>query len=151
MCQVLISLIKILCWSSNNLNILCYIKGMSNGGMFIWTRIMERLAATVASAGVNIEKGSCTLWTLNEITFKRKKIYSILYFLGTVCSSPLRGYNPMPDSPVNIIDFHGLQDNVIPYSPESPGNLGEGPDMTTETNDGYYYHIKPDHLTKVKK
>ena len=78
---------------------------------------MERLAATVASAGVNIEKGSCTLWTLNEI----------------------------------IIDFHGLQDNVIPYSPESPGNLGEGPDMTTETNDGYYYHIKPDHLTKVKK
>jgi len=95
-----------------------HVSGMSNGGMFIWTRIMERLAATVASA-------------------------------GTVCSSPLRGYNPMPDSPVNIIDFHGLQDNVIPYSPESPGNLGEGPDMTTETNDGYYYHIKPDHLTKV--
>jgi len=95
-----------------------HVSGMSNGGMFIWTRIMERLAATVASA-------------------------------GTVCSSPLRGYNPMPDSPVSIIDFHGLQDNVIPYSPESPGNLGEGPDMTTETNDGYYYHIKPDHLIKV--
>ena len=43
-----------------------------------------------------------------------------------------------------------LQDNVIPYSPESPDNLGEGPDMTTLANEGYYYHIKPDHLSKVK-
>ena len=43
-----------------------------------------------------------------------------------------------------------LQDNVIPYSPESPDNLGEGPDMTTLANEGYYYHIKPDHLNKVK-
>ena len=28
-----------------------HVSGMSNGGMFIWTRVMERLAATFASAG----------------------------------------------------------------------------------------------------
>lgn len=28
-----------------------HVTGMSNGGMFIWTRIMERLAGTLASAG----------------------------------------------------------------------------------------------------
>lgn len=95
-----------------------HVSGNSNGGMFIWSRIMERLAATIAST-------------------------------GTVCSSPLRGYNPMPDSPVSIIDFHGLQDATIPFSPESPGNLGAGPDMTTQTTDGYYYHIKSDHLSNV--
>ena len=55
----------------------------------------------------------------------------------------------MPEAPISIIDFHGLLDTVIPISPDVPGNLGPGPDMTTEANDGYYYHIKMDHLTKV--
>ena len=67
----------------------------SNGGMFIWTRAMERLAGVLAS-------------------------------VGPVCSSPLRGYNPMPDTPVSIIDFHGLKDHTIPFSPDLPGNLGPG-------------------------
>ena len=66
-----------------------------------------------------------------------------------MCSAPLRGFNPMPPAPVNIIDFHGTIDTVIPMSPDVPGVVGPGPDMTTETNDGYYYHIKLDHLTKV--
>ena len=69
--------------------------GMSNGGMFIWTRVMERLAGSVASA-------------------------------GTVCSAPLRGYDPAPDSPISIIDFHGRLDSTIPMSPEGPDNLGPG-------------------------
>ena len=69
--------------------------GMSNGGMFIWTRVMERLAGSVASA-------------------------------GTVCSAPLRGFDPAPDSPISIIDFHGRLDSTIPMSPEGPDNLGPG-------------------------
>ena len=28
-----------------------HVSGMSNGGMFIWTRIMERLSNTIATAG----------------------------------------------------------------------------------------------------
>ena len=56
----------------------------------------------------------------------------------------------MPDSPMSIIDFHGLLDDVIPASPNSPENLGPGPDNTTKNVDGYYYHIKLDHLIKVR-
>jgi len=95
-----------------------HVTGRSNGGSFIWSKIMDRLAATFASA-------------------------------GTACSSPLRGYNPMPDSPMSIIDFHGLLDDVIPASPNSPENLGPGPDDTTKNIDGFYYHIKLDHLMQV--
>ena len=86
-------------------------------GMFIWTRALARLSASLAS-------------------------------VAPVCSAPLRGYNVMPDSPVNIIDFHGLNDRRIPFSPEGPGNLGEGPDDTTIANDGYYYHRKMFHIRK---
>ena len=38
---------------------------------------------------------------------------------------------------------------MVPYSPEAPGNLGPGPDMTTEARDGHYYTIKRDHLVQV--
>ena len=55
----------------------------------------------------------------------------------------------MPDTPVNIIDFHGLNDRTIPFSPAGPDNLGAGPDDTTIASDGYYYHIKMVHLTAV--
>ena len=55
----------------------------------------------------------------------------------------------MPDAPMSIIDFHGLLDNVIPASPNSPENLGLGPDNTTKNIDGFYYHIKLDHLMQV--
>ena len=55
----------------------------------------------------------------------------------------------MPDSPISIIDFHGLLDSTIPISPDGPDNYGPGPDMTTESSDGYYCHIKMDHLLKV--
>ena len=66
-----------------------------------------------------------------------------------MCSAPLRGFNPMPDTPISIIDFHGLLDSTIPPSPEAPDNLGPGPDMTTEARDGHYYTIKRDHLVQV--
>lgn len=102
------------CVDTNHL----HMSGASNGGMFIWTRAMERLSASLAS-------------------------------VGPVCGSPLRGYNPMPDSPVNIIDMHGLNDRTIPFSPDGPGNLGAGPDDTVIASDGWYYHIKMIHLDNV--
>ena len=55
----------------------------------------------------------------------------------------------MPPSPVSIIDFHGSLDSVIPMSLDTPDILGPGPDDTVENSDGYYYHIKQDHLDKV--
>ena len=69
--------------------------------------------------------------------------------VGPVCSSPLRGYNSMPDTPVNIIDIHGFEDDVIPYSPEYDTNLGEGEDDTVIANDGWFYHIKMRHLNDI--
>jgi len=69
--------------------------------------------------------------------------------IGTVASSPERGFNPVPESPVSIIDFHGFADGVIPMGPDAPDNLGPGPDDTTENSDGYYYHNKEGHLKKV--
>ena len=56
----------------------------------------------------------------------------------------------MPDSPISIIDFHGFNDTTIPASPDVEGVLGPGPDNTTQTHDGYYYHIKAHHLARVR-
>ena len=69
--------------------------------------------------------------------------------VGPVCSSPLRGFNPMPTSPINIIDMHGLNDRTIPYSADGPLNLGPGPDGTVISNTGWYYHQKMDHLKAI--
>ena len=95
-----------------------HMSGISNGGMFIWTRAMESLSASLAS-------------------------------VGPVGSAPLRGYNFMPDAPLNIIDMHGLNDRTIPFSPDRPGNLGAGPDDTVQATDGWYYHTKMIHLNNV--
>jgi len=69
--------------------------------------------------------------------------------VAPVCSSPARGYNILPENPVNIIDFHGLNDRTIPFSADGPDNLGEGPDGTVIASDGFYYHDKMLHLTNV--
>ena len=75
-----------------------------------------------------------------------ERLAGLLASVGPVCSSPLRGYNSMPDTPVSIIDFHGLEDTVIPYNTSLPGNLGPGPDGTVMNNDGYYYTVKMTYL-----
>jgi len=95
-----------------------HMSGESNGGMFIYTRILESFSGALAS-------------------------------VGPVCGAPLRGFNPMPEYPINIIDMHGINDRTIPYSPDRPGNLGAGPDGTVEATDGWYYHIKMDHLKAI--
>merc|ERR1712002_59296 len=78
-----------------------------------------------------------------------QSLSSTLASVGPVCSSPLRGFNPMPGSPINIIDMHGLNDRTIPYSPDGPGNLGPGPDGTVVSGTGWYYHVKMDHLMAI--
>ena len=95
-----------------------HLSGASNGGMFLYTRTLPALSASLAS-------------------------------LAPVAASPLRGFSSLPDSPVNIIDFHGLQDDVIPYSAEGPSNLEPGPDGTVISNDGYYYMDKMTYLTDL--
>jgi len=88
--------------------------------------------------------GGMYIWTRAMQAFSGE-----LASVAPVCSSPLRGFNPLPSHPVNIIDMHGLNDRTIPYSPEGPDNLGTGPDGTVTASDGWYYHVKMDHLMSV--
>ena len=61
----------------------------------------------------------------------------------SITGSPLRGFNPRPDSPVNIIDY---LDATVPYSAEAPGNLGQSPDNTVISAAGYYFLEKPAYI-----
>ena len=92
-----------------------HFSGWSNGAMFIYSRALASLSASLAS-------------------------------VAPVAGSPLRGFSPRPDSPVNIIDFHGYLDETVPYSADAPGNLGQGPDSTVISAAGYYFLEKPAHI-----
>ena len=66
---------------------------------------------------------------------------------GIVSGSPLLGFGPLPARQVNIIDFHGLQDESIPYSVD--WGYGRGPAGAVETiisSDGLYYYDKAQYL-----
>ena len=95
-----------------------HMSGISNGGMFVYTRALHSLSARLAA-------------------------------VGGVAASPLRGFDFMPASPVSVLDIHGLDDTVIPYDTDQPGNLGPGPDNTVINTDGYYYTVKMSYLTHL--
>ena len=50
------------------------------------------------------------------------------------------GFGDVPSWPINLIDFHGLDDDTIPY--EISMSEGEGPGGTIISWDGYYYYDK---------
>ena len=50
------------------------------------------------------------------------------------------GFGDVPTWPVSIIDFHGLDDDTIPY--DISMSEGEGPGGTIISWDGYYYYDK---------
>jgi len=66
---------------------------------------------------------------------------------GIVSGVPFLGFGPLPKYVTPIIDFHGVLDDVIPYSVDSvEGSYGQGPDGVVSTvisYDGMYYYEKP--------
>ena len=68
---------------------------------------------------------------------------------GIVSGVPFLGFGPLPPYKTNIIDFHGVLDDVIPYSVDSEeGSYGRGPDglvSTVISYDGMYYYDKPEY------
>ena len=66
---------------------------------------------------------------------------------GIVSGVPFLGFGPLPKYQTPIIDFHGVLDDVIPYSVDSAeGSYGQGPDGVVSTvisYDGMYYYEKP--------
>eukprot|EP00092_Neocalanus_flemingeri_P106267 GFUD01136336.1.p1 GENE.GFUD01136336.1~~GFUD01136336.1.p1 ORF type:complete len:267 (-),score=51.33 GFUD01136336.1:126-926(-) len=66
--------------------------------------------------------------------------------IGPVSASPLLGFGDIPNGPLSIIDFHGINDGTIPY--EISTSEGEGPGNTIISWDGYYYYDKPNTIQK---
>ena len=62
-----------------------------------------------------------------------------------VAASPLIGFGD-PPSEINfsILDYHGLNDQTIPYSEET--SFGKGPHESVVSSDGYYYVNKVPYL-----
>jgi len=68
---------------------------------------------------------------------------------GIVSGVPFIGYGALPAYKTPIIDFHGTQDDVIPYSVSSHGSYGSGPIGETSTvisYDGMYYLEKEPYI-----
>jgi len=94
-----------------------HMSGVSNGGMYIYSKLVSQLADTVAS-------------------------------FGPVSGSPLLGFNDPPPVPVNIIDFHGINDGTVPYMSVGPNDVG--PHSTVKSWDGFFYHQKPILLAELR-
>ena len=62
--------------------------------------------------------------------------------INPVAASSLVGYGEPPSTDINfsIIDFHGIEDDTIPY--DQAHSFGEGPHQTVISWDGYYYDEK---------
>ena len=43
------------------------------------------------------------------------KLSDLLATIAPVASNPLMGYDDVPETPVSVIDFQGLLDELIPY------------------------------------
>lgn len=61
--------------------------------------------------------------------------------IGPVAGAPMLGFGDIPAGSLSIIDFHGLDDDTIPY--EISMSEGAGPGNTIISWDGYYYWDKP--------
>ena len=60
--------------------------------------------------------------------YAASKLSDIIASIAPNSGTPFPGFGDVPplDSPISIIDFHGLVDSVIPYDMNSPFVLGEG-------------------------
>jgi len=94
-----------------------HMSGVSNGGMYIYSKLIPQMSDVVAS-------------------------------FGPVSGSPLLGFNDPPPTPVNIIDFHGVNDGTVPYMSVGPNDIG--PSNTVISWDGFYYHQKPILLAEIR-
>lgn len=68
---------------------------------------------------------------------------------GIVAGVPFIGFGALPPYKTAIIDFHGTQDTVIPYSAGSHGSYGLGPVgevSSVISYDGMYYLEKPQYI-----
>ena len=68
---------------------------------------------------------------------------------GIVAGVPFIGFGALPPYKAPVIDFHGTQDDVIPYSVSSHGSYGQGPQgevSSVISYDGMYYLEKEPYI-----
>ena len=96
------------CITSNSI----HLSGLSNGGMFTYYAISElRYDLSFLSQILNFKTG--------KDFSEHKLIFSdIVATIGPVSAAPMLGFGEVPSSPVSLIDFHGINDDTIPYDLE---------------------------------
>jgi len=67
----------------------------------------------------------------------------IIATIAPISGSPFLGFDNLPHSPISVIDFHGTDDDTIPYDANSKHAMGVGPYDTVISWDYYYYPGKP--------
>jgi len=72
--------------------------------------------------------------------YMASQLSDIIASIAPVAASPLIGFGDVPNHPINVIDIHGLNDNVIPY--DHAHAEGVGPHDSVISWDGYYYEPK---------
>ena len=88
-----------------------HMSGISNGGMFMYyagkicyTKIMVLRVMCV---------GVCVCVITNLIS--AAEMSDIIASIAPISGSPFLGFDHIPHSPVSVIDFHGTDDDTIPY------------------------------------
>ena len=76
--------------------------------------------------------------------YAASRLNDILASIAPNSGCPLLGFGDVPlDPPISIIDFHGLNDFLVPYDVDSPGSLGPGPHDSILTSGQFYYDQNP--------
>ena len=81
--------------------------GISNGGMFMYYagKIIYMIAS---SPNPNY---LCVLL----INFLASEMSDTIASIAPISGSPFLGFDNLPHSPISVIDFHGTDDDTIPY------------------------------------
>jgi len=78
--------------------------------------------------------------------FMVSPLSDIFASIAPVAGSPMIGFGDLPAVPISLIDFHGYNDDTIPYDLDH--SEGAGPHDSIIAFDGYYYDIKENNLRK---
>jgi len=102
--------------------------------------ILEDISAKLC---VNLDSVHQTGWSNGAMFnyFSIAQLSGIFASIAPVAGTPMLGFGELPAVPTSLIDFHGINDDVIPYNLEhSP--YGPGPYGTIMSPGGGYFYDK---------
>ena len=89
-----------------------HMSGISNGGMFMYYAgkyITQKLwyFAYISMSDIH--------WYVILNYISAAEMSDIIASIAPISGSPFLGFDHIPHSPVSVIDFHGTDDDTIPY------------------------------------